>query len=185
MKDVAEKANLALATVYRYCASKDHLFAAALAAWQQRSTRTAQNEGAGTRPFSLQSNSRLGSGRETVDAEAATWPTAARLVTAHMQRELRAFQRHPNFAILLRIVQSSSDPLANEQIAVVGRAHANLLAALLPDAPPERHAAMVFAIGSVFSVCLTDWSAGRMSIEQAHNMLEAVVNVLVREPAAG
>lgn len=168
MKDVAEKAGLALATVYRYCGSKDHLLAAALAAWQNRFTRNLQ--------IAPEPSPRT---RPTVD-DGAPADGAADRVAAYMHRELRAFQRHPNFAILLRIVQSSSDPFANEEIAAVGRAHGEALAGLLAGTPRELLPATVYAIGSVFNVCLMDWSAGRMPIEQAHSMLDDVVRVVVR-----
>ena len=39
MRDVAQRSGVALATVYRYFSSKDHLLAAALEDWQKRLTR--------------------------------------------------------------------------------------------------------------------------------------------------
>lgn len=39
MRDVAQRSGVALATVYRYFSSKDHLLAAALEEWQKRLTR--------------------------------------------------------------------------------------------------------------------------------------------------
>ena len=39
MRDVAQHSGVALATVYRYFSSKDHLLAAALEDWQKRLTR--------------------------------------------------------------------------------------------------------------------------------------------------
>ena len=39
MRDVAQRSGVALATVYRYFSSKEHLLAAALEDWQKRLTR--------------------------------------------------------------------------------------------------------------------------------------------------
>ena len=39
MRDVAHRSGVALATVYRYFSSKEHLLAAALEDWQKRLTR--------------------------------------------------------------------------------------------------------------------------------------------------
>jgi len=39
MRDVAQRSGVALATVYRYFRSKEHLLAAALEDWQKRLTR--------------------------------------------------------------------------------------------------------------------------------------------------
>ena len=39
MRDVAGRSGVALATVYRYFSSKEHLLAAALEDWQKRLTR--------------------------------------------------------------------------------------------------------------------------------------------------
>lgn len=166
MKDVSAHSDIALATLYRYCSSREHLFAMALGAWQRRLTERVRSD-------------TLGAASKT-----ATTPepgSAADRVVAHMHRELRAFQRHPNFAILLRIVQSSSNSFANEEIAAVGTDHGETLEALMRGFPPETVVPAMFGIGSVFNICLIHWSAGRMLIDTAYTMVEDVVRLLLRD----
>ena len=87
MRDVAQEAGVALATVYRYFTSKEHLYAAALLDWAtsypgpQRSTR---------------------SGHGNDEAQ----------LRALMRRAVRAFERYPQMMRAEIVIESSTDPNA-------------------------------------------------------------------------
>src|SRR3954470_7590037 len=87
VKDVADRAGVALGTLYRYFNSKDHLFACALQSW---------SEGF---------DGRLG--------PTATGPTVDR-VKAVYRLAARAFERQPRVYDVMMRIQSSNDPLAVE-----------------------------------------------------------------------
>src|SRR3954467_5170008 len=84
MRDVAEEAGVALATIYRYFTSKEHLYAAALLEWA--SAYPTQGRAA--------------------TSEAAT--DEARL-RALMRRAIRAFERYPQMLRAEIVLESSHD----------------------------------------------------------------------------
>src|SRR6266571_5607405 len=92
VKDVAEEANVALGTLYRYFSSKEHLFAEVLVRW------------AGT----LRTNISRNPLRGTTDTQR---------LTQVINRSVRAFQRQPSLARLVATLETSADPFATEILA--------------------------------------------------------------------
>ena len=88
MRDVAQRSGVALATVYRYFSSKDHLLAAALEDWQKRLTR------------------RILASRDRTDRE----PDPLRGVLDYLQRAQRAFHRNPAMTTLMFQTATSPTP---------------------------------------------------------------------------
>src|SRR5262249_181577 len=86
-KDVAEGANVAAGTLYRYFSSKEHLFAEVLVRW------------AGTLSTHISRNPLRGT-------------TDAQRLTQVINRSVRAFQRQPSLARLVAMLETSSDPYA-------------------------------------------------------------------------
>src|ERR1700761_3084556 len=88
MKDIAERAGVALGTVYRYFSSKDHLIAAAILHWatglDQAVTR----------------------GVPAAGAPAAGTP--AERLTEGLHQAIRAYRKRPAFARLLVMVANST-----------------------------------------------------------------------------
>ena len=87
MRDVAQEAGVALATVYRYFTSKEHLYAAALLEWAANFPAREQSK-------------RSGGGSDE-----------ARL-RALMRRAVRAFERYPQMMRVEIVIESSPDPNA-------------------------------------------------------------------------
>ena len=100
MRDVAERAGVALATIYRYFTSKEHLYAAALLDW------------AADYPVKGRALDRSNGGGE------------ARF-RALMRRAVRAFERHPQMMRALIVLESS-----NTAAAVVETANAVMVTRL-------------------------------------------------------
>ncbi|ROO87378.1 TetR family transcriptional regulator [Actinocorallia herbida] len=98
MREGAERSGVALGTAYRYFSSKDHLLVAAWADRQGRLTDRVMAEM---------------SGRGAKCAE----DIACELVLAFVEREMRAFQRNPNFARLAVRLETPSDPYVSETLA--------------------------------------------------------------------
>jgi TetR/AcrR family transcriptional regulator, cholesterol catabolism regulator len=86
VKDVADRADVALGTLYRYFNSKDHLFACALTSWSR---------GFGDDPEPIPSG-----------------PTTEDRVKAIYRRAARAFERQPKVYDVVMQIQSSKDPNA-------------------------------------------------------------------------
>ncbi|MCK9896251.1 TetR family transcriptional regulator [Frankia sp. AgB32] len=155
MRDVAERSGVALGTMYRYFASKDHLLAAAWADWHGRLAGRAQAELV----------------RDHVRGRDA--PVEG--VLSLLRRELRSFRRHPNVARLVVMVQGSAEPFASEAIAEVTRAQDGVFAALLEEIPAQVAAPARMAINAMLSSGLREWVTGRRTLDDVQADLEAVV----------
>jgi AcrR family transcriptional regulator len=167
MRDVAERSGVALGTAYRYFSSKDHLLAAAWADWHRRLTDRVQAEvardGARARPGGPE-----GAG-------------ACSRVIAFVHREMRAFQRHPNFARLVAHVQASSDPFASEELAGLAGDNAKVMSALMEGVPEDVARPAAAAVNSVFGMGLANWTTGRVTIADLFRQIEEVTRLVLGE----
>ena len=158
MKDIAERADVALGTVYRYFSSKDHLIAAALLEWaralDQRSSR---------RPPA---------------AGAPDGAPAARL-SAVLRQALRAYQRQPAFARLLVMVANSADPFASECYREMGPVVFTALGHAISDVDPDTRDRVLGVIGAVWYHCLVEWTNGRMTIADVNDTLEGACRLVL------
>ncbi len=162
MRDVAERSGVALATAYRYFSSKDHLLAAAWADWQRRLTDRVRSETA--------SGPKRGDAGETV----------ADRVVAYVHRELRAFQRQPNFARLVVYVQASTEPFASEELAALGTDNMTVLRSLMDGVPEEVARPAGKAINAVFGTGLASWITGRIALSEVFTSVEEVTRLVLR-----
>ncbi|MER5181570.1 TetR family transcriptional regulator [Streptomyces sp. NPDC002896] len=161
MRNVAERSGVALGTAYRYFASKDHMLAAAWADWHRRLT-------------------------DRVHAELARQRSRARRevgaldrVLSFFRREVRSFQRHPNFARLVVLVQGSSDPFASEALATVASSQDEVLVELMEGVPEEIALPARVAINAVLSTGLQEWTTGRRTIGDVQTNLESVTRLVL------
>jgi TetR/AcrR family transcriptional regulator, cholesterol catabolism regulator len=168
MRDVAERSGVALATAYRYFSSKDHLLAASWAAWQRRLTDRVRGEISGS------------SIRRRTDNGSSPDETVADQVVAYVHRELRAFQRHPNFAKLVSHVQASNDPFASEEMASIGSDNLGLLIEMMDGVPAEVAEPASTAINAVLGTSLNNWSTGRVALSHVYSTTEAVIRLVLR-----
>lgn len=162
MRDVAERSGVALGTAYRYFSSKDHLLAAAWADWQRQLTDRVRAE-----------VSRDGSRNRAVGGSACT------RVLVFLHRELRAFQRHPNFARLVAYVEVSSDPFASEELASLSSDNSAALAALLDGVPADVVRPAITAINATLGSCLIAWTCGRLTFADLVRSVEDVVRLIL------
>jgi TetR/AcrR family transcriptional regulator, cholesterol catabolism regulator len=147
MKDVAERSGVALGTIYRYFSSKDHVAAAALAAWAQ----------------SLD-------GRTPVGAPADGDSPADRLV---------AILREPNFARLLMLAATSSDPFASECYREMGDEVFATLGSALADLDADERRRVLDVVGAVLYASLVEWVSDRKHIGQVHAAVESAAHLVL------
>src|SRR6202044_2749586 len=114
MRDVAQRSGVALATVYRYFSSKDHLLAAALEDWQKRLTR------------------RILPSR---GARADQDPLPGLLDC--LRRPHRAFYRNPEMTVMMLQTTRSTAPEAKAAIDQMNRTNAEMFNSLLDGVAPE------------------------------------------------
>jgi AcrR family transcriptional regulator len=161
MREVAEQSGVALGTTYRYFTSKDHLLAAAWEDWHQRLTERVMDDitGRGDRPG----------------------PSACEGVLAFVQREIRAFQRNPNFARLAVHLEASSDPFVSETLVRIGEENRRVMRALMTGVSEDVARPARVAISSTLASALTAWTTGRITIIDALRNLEEVTLLVLRD----
>jgi TetR/AcrR family transcriptional regulator, cholesterol catabolism regulator len=154
VKDVAEEAGVALGTVYHYFASKEHLFADVLVAW------------AATLGGNIARNPL------PTDGDAAR-------VAEVFRRSVRAFHRAPQFARLVAMLETSSDPYAIDAMARLGGATTPVYAAAMRDVEPATAQAIVRVLDAVLASGLRSWVTGHASIDDVYTRLDEAIGLLV------
>jgi TetR/AcrR family transcriptional regulator, cholesterol catabolism regulator len=155
VKDVAERANVALGTLYRYFASKEHLFAEVLVVW------------AGTLRTNIS--------RNPLDGR-----TDAERLTEVFDRSIRAFQRQPSLARLVATLETSSDPFATEILARLAHVTNDIYVEAIHDLDRETAQRVVDVVNAVLASSLRTWIAQRVPIGRVYEDCRNAIALLVR-----
>jgi AcrR family transcriptional regulator len=159
MRDVALRAEVALGTIYRYFASKDHLLIAAAITWNDE----------------LQS--RLARRPPTSD------DPADRVVNV-LRRMCRTAERDPSVARAFVQAYSSGDPRVSEATGQVGNQLREILEPLLADLEEPDRDGVVAVIRHVWFSSLMMWAGGQMAITTVADELERAVRLVMPATAA-
>jgi len=163
MRDVADRAGIALGTVYRYFSSKEHLMAAALCEWQERLAR------------------RVLMPRPGEDLEARSDLTER--VLSYVRKEIRGFARNPKIAELMVQVHVSSDPYARDALARMAKINDEVMAKLLASVPAQRAETIKYALGAILMNGLTYWVTGRQTLADLTTQVESVTRLVLEHAA--
>ena len=163
MRDVAQRSGVALATVYRYFSSKDHLLAAALEDWQKRLTR------------------RILASRDRTDRE----PDPLRGVLDYLQRAQRAFHRNPAMTTLMFQTATSADPEAKATIDQMNRTNTEMFNRLLEGVAPDDIPNITFCLNAALNTALSAVLTGMMTLEESVSRVDWVARVLLGSAATG
>jgi AcrR family transcriptional regulator len=157
VREVAESAGVALATLYHYFPSKEHLFAEGLVQW------------AGT----LSSD---------VTRRPLSGTTPARRLEEALLRSARAFERHPQLARLVNLLEISNDPFARDALARLDAVTMDVYLELLSDLPHDHAVRVVRVADAVLDAALRAWSGGRTTMGDVRKSLSDAVSLLLPEP---
>ena len=163
MRAVAERADVALGTLYRYFPSKIHLLVSALG-------REFEQANAG------------------VDRRSIPGDTPHERVMYVLGRATRSLQRDPNLTEALTRAFMFADASVATEIHVVGMHVTRLLMRAMadPDLPFEEHdptddeIAIAKVIGDVWLASLVQWVTGRTSAADVASSIETAVRLLLR-----
>jgi AcrR family transcriptional regulator len=164
MRAVADRASVALGTLYRYFPSKVHLLVTALARELERANDAFER-------------------RSLADA------TAQERVLHVLDRVTRSLRKEPNLTEALTRAFMFADASASaETRAVVVQVHRMLLRAMRePSAatttrsePTEEQRAVAQVIGDVWLATLVQWVTGRATAADVGHSLEVAVGLLLR-----
>lgn len=156
MRDVASHAQVALGTIYRYFASKDHLLAECqLESWRTMEARLA------LRPLQ--------------------GATAADRVVDLITRVMRAVEREPLQAAALITASSSPDPAVREcQVEMIGHQDAVLVGAM-GDLDRAQKADIARTLRNVWFSVLLGWVNGWNDLAAITREFEAAARLLLRD----
>ncbi|HEX6247491.1 MAG TPA: cholesterol catabolism transcriptional regulator KstR [Nocardioidaceae bacterium] len=162
MRAVAERADVALGTLYRYFPSKIHLLVSALA-----------------REFE-QTNA-------VFDRKQVPGDSASDRVLYVLGRTTRALQRDPNLTEALTRAFMFADASVANEIHLVGTQVTRMLMRAIRDpdapadqAPSEEDTAIAKVIGDVWLASLVQWVTGRASAADVGRSMETAVRLLLR-----
>ncbi len=155
MRDVAQRSGVALATVYRYFSSKEHLLTAALEDWQKRLTR------------------RILANRGGPDND----PLPGLL--DYLRRAQRAFHRNPEMTALMLRTMTSTDGEAKATIDHMNHTNVEMFNRLLEGIDPEELPNVTFGINAALTNALTAVLTGMMTFDESLTRVEWVARTLV------
>lgn len=158
IREVAEAAGVALATLYRYFPSKEQLYAHVLVAWSE----------------GFQPGAPTGRAAPTTDG--------ARLRAA-LRRAVRAYERHPNFYRLITVLETVTDPVVVDLYAAWAGRYGDALRTALHDVDPDDADAIVTLLSSLLGSLLRSWSMGKTPIARVYAELDRAVDLVFRVPA--
>jgi AcrR family transcriptional regulator len=154
MRVVAERAGVALATVYRYFESKDHLLSAAVSEW------TAQ----------LQAR---------LARQPARGDDAVEQLVDVLRRASRALERRPLFTAALIRALASPDPGVASAASHIGEQIHDMAEPILTDLSDAEVDGIVAVLGHVWNSSLMNWANGRAPISNIGDELENAARLLV------
>jgi AcrR family transcriptional regulator len=156
MRAVAENADVALGTLYRYFPSKIHLLVSGLAREFERA-------------------------QEKLDRVDLPGETPSERVLFVLGRVTRMLQRYPELTEAMTRAFMFADASAAAEVDTVGRLMDQMFArAIEPDAPPSPQSlAIARVIGDVWLSNLVAWVTRRASAEDVENRLELTVRLLL------
>jgi AcrR family transcriptional regulator len=159
MRAVAEHADVALGTLYRYFPSKIHLLVSALGREFERA-------------------------EEATRAKPIPGETAAERVMFLLNRTTKGLQRDPHLTEALTRAFMFADASVQQEIHIVGRLLTSMLTrAMHPgqDEFTDDDEAIARVIGDVWLSALVGWVTGRTSATDVSKRLDVAVHLLLRD----
>lgn len=162
MREVSERSGVALGTLYRYFPAKQHLLAASMVAWNDiLAERLAEEKASGSR-------------------SRAQGSVLDRVVDLY-SRQMKAFQRGPNFARLEVELQTSDDPYVRDTLDERSAVNRTGLFELMDGVPAERARLASLSIGSTMLNSLVLWTTGRIGFPEALRNVQDVSRLVLAD----
>lgn len=160
IQDVAQSANVALGTVYRYFGSKEHLFAAAFQEWQEAL-------------------------KDNLDKQALVGETEHERLSDIMRRSIHGVELQPQFFKIVLMLRTTTDPYAAQIFSMLGDLYFSTLERAR-DTPPDHHFRVVsIVVQAVYSTSLEQWVMGRLPIKDVYQRVEDTIKLAYGQLPSG
>jgi AcrR family transcriptional regulator len=159
VREIAEAAGVALATLYRYFPSKEQLYAHAFVAWGE--------------PFGALVRTKRGQAQTD----------EARLQAA-VRSSLRAYEKNPRLYRLITSLEVGADKVAADLMRGFGERYRQILAGVMQDTDEEDAQRMALMVVGALDVLMRKWGCGDISLRQFMEEIEKTVALMFRQPRA-
>jgi TetR/AcrR family transcriptional regulator, cholesterol catabolism regulator len=157
IRDVSERANVALGTVYRYFASKERLFAAVLVEWSEAL-------------------------HERMHVEPLAGESAQEKLTDLLNRVFSAYERRPHVYRVVIALEDTSDPHTRALLQEFGLHARQSFLEALGSLEPEDAEAVVNVFTAVLADALRSVALGALSVTEARNRVARGVELVFSPP---
>jgi AcrR family transcriptional regulator len=158
VSEIAKESGVALGTLYRYFASKEHLFAAVFYEWQNAMKRNLD--------------------------KVAPKGTESEQLQAILARTVRSFQVQPQYYRVLLMLQTTSDHYAAEIYVSLNGVFQEILASAIEGPLDADHQAILRTLTSVLDQGLRGWVMGRERIEDVYLGIDEAIRLIYQFPPA-
>ena len=152
VRDVAKRAGVALGTLYRYFASKEHLYAAVMLLWVNSFNRGLQRQQLPDDPG---------------DA-----------LKELLRRSIAAFVAKPQFLRVEIVMEGSNDPHARELISQFSSEYAAAYDDAYSDLPDAQRAQIEITIQCVLTKMLHSYALDRASVDRVYDVVLGTVDLI-------
>ncbi len=154
MRDIAASARMSLATVYRYCASKDHLIAEAHVDWLTQ--------------FRARLRRRPPAGR-----------TAAERVSCVLGQMCRSLDRHPELTLTILRALYAPEPAVQASKRAITGVYTSIIDDAIGDEAVADRPAVIEVLGHVVDSALSRWASRSMTSADAAALLDRTARLLL------
>ena len=153
ISEVARDSGVALGTLYRYFASKEHLFAAVFVEWQAALKRK-------------------------LEKEPPRGGTEAEGLRDVFHQTIRAFQLQPQFYRVVMILNATTDTYAADLYQSISSQFQDTVQTAFPGPFDDDHAAILGTVNAVLDGSLRSWVMNRQTIQDVYDNVDAAIRLI-------
>jgi AcrR family transcriptional regulator len=153
ISEVARDSGVALGTLYRYFASKEHLFAAVFVEWQSAL-------------------------KKKLEKEPPQGGTEAERLRDVFHQTIRAFQLQPQFYRVVMMLNATTDTYAADLYESISPRFRHTVQTAFTGPFDEDRAAIFGVINSVLDGSLRSWVMNRMTIQDVYSNVDGAIRLI-------
>ena len=157
MRDVGQRAGVALGTLYHYFSSKEHLYAAVMLEW-------------------------AASFRSAIARRPLSAGTSAERLKELFGRVIRAFERQPQFLRVEIVLETSNDTQARQLYELWSDHNRSTFTGALHTLPSSEARRVTGIVAIVLGSLLHAWSAGRIGIGTVYDTVNSTIDLIFSPP---